>query len=271
MGEQLRPPWLLRRIASCRLAADRFGRKKLLVFPRFCSPSPPSSLDGHPASMHSLYGGSSEEWPSDWLKRLADVHCRNQPGPVARTTGQPQSARDRHRNSRRPACQLAHRRKDSGGSVQIVLATSWNAQYGWRWMFTAVAVPAVLFLCSAPFIPESPRWLVARAESASCVRSIAANRRPKYAQSEMSVIQNSLAAPHESDGWRELLSAPAANSLPSALPWRFCSSGAGSISSSTMHRRSTARAGYGVSEILFNIVITGRHQSHLYRHRHVAG
>src|SRR6516162_2610939 len=44
-----------------------------------------------------------------------------------------------------------------------VLATSWNAQYGWRWMFTAVAVPAALFICSAPFIPESPRWLAARA------------------------------------------------------------------------------------------------------------
>ncbi len=37
---------------------------------------------------------------------------------------------------------------------------SWNGQYGWRWMFTAVSAPSLVFLFAAMLLPESPRWLV---------------------------------------------------------------------------------------------------------------
>ncbi|MFZ0274399.1 MAG: sugar porter family MFS transporter [Acidobacteriaceae bacterium] len=46
-------------------------------------------------------------------------------------------------------------------SPAVALA-SWNVQLGWRWMFTVVAVPAVIFLASSLAIPESPRWLLIR-------------------------------------------------------------------------------------------------------------
>ena len=36
---------------------------------------------------------------------------------------------------------------------------TWNAQEGWRWMFWAGAIPAVVFLVLLFLIPESPRWL----------------------------------------------------------------------------------------------------------------
>jgi SP family sugar porter-like MFS transporter len=36
------------------------------------------------------------------------------------------------------------------------LMTTWNVQTGWRWMFWAEGVPAVLFFVLAWFIPESP-------------------------------------------------------------------------------------------------------------------
>ena len=36
------------------------------------------------------------------------------------------------------------------------LMTTWNVQMGWRWMFWAEGVPAVLFFVLAWFIPESP-------------------------------------------------------------------------------------------------------------------
>lgn len=41
----------------------------------------------------------------------------------------------------------------------IILPDSWNALWGWRWMFWSGAFPAAMFLILACFIPESPRWL----------------------------------------------------------------------------------------------------------------
>jgi len=39
------------------------------------------------------------------------------------------------------------------------LLDSWNGQTGWRWTFWAGAVPAVLFLVLLFTVPESPKWL----------------------------------------------------------------------------------------------------------------
>ncbi len=42
------------------------------------------------------------------------------------------------------------------------LLYSWNAQWGWRWMFGVTAIPSLLFVVATLLIPESPRWLLAR-------------------------------------------------------------------------------------------------------------
>lgn len=141
--------------------------------------------------------------------------------------------------------------------LQIVLATSWNAQYGWRWMFTAVAVPAVLFLCSAPFIPESPRWLVAQANLQTAFEVLRRIGGQSYAQSELSVIQNSLAGPHERAGWRELFSSPGRKLLAVGAALAVLQQWSGINILFNYAQEVYRGAGYGVSEILFNIVITG--------------
>ena len=41
-----------------------------------------------------------------------------------------------------------------------IIATSWNGLQGWRWMFGAEAVPALLFFGLMFLVPESARWLV---------------------------------------------------------------------------------------------------------------
>lgn len=155
------------------------------------------------------------------------------------------------------AAQLANWRIAETVPGGIVLATSWNAQYGWRWMFTAVAIPAVLFLCSAPFIPESPRWLIARANSQTALDVLRRIGGQLYAKSELAAIQASLSAPHESAGWRELLSAHGRKLLAIGAALAVLQQWSGINILFNYAQEVYRSAGYGVSEILFNIVITG--------------
>ena len=47
----------------------------------------------------------------------------------------------------------------AAGTSDAAILLSWNGQTGWRWMFLAVAAPALGFLVLSFFIPESPRFL----------------------------------------------------------------------------------------------------------------
>ena len=142
-------------------------------------------------------------------------------------------------------------------SHEIVLASSWNAQYGWRWMFTAVAAPAILFLFSAPFIPESPRWLAARTNFRAALGVLRRIGGPHYAQSELSSIQDSLAVPHERARWRELLSSPGRKLLVIGAALAILQQWSGINILFNYAQEVYRSAGFGVSETLFNIVITG--------------
>jgi sugar porter (SP) family MFS transporter len=45
------------------------------------------------------------------------------------------------------------------GASLMDIQSSWNGQQAWRLMFEAAVVPATVFLAGVYFIPESPRWL----------------------------------------------------------------------------------------------------------------
>jgi sugar porter (SP) family MFS transporter len=70
---------------------------------------------------------------------------------------------------------------------------SWNGQYAWRWMFTAVAVPSVVFFIGSLLVPESPRWLV-KNNNPDRARSVLAKiGGAAYADAEVRDIQNTIA------------------------------------------------------------------------------
>jgi MFS transporter, SP family, xylose:H+ symportor len=80
------------------------------------------------------------------------------------------------------------------GATAQMIAQSWNGQYGWRWMFTLVAAPSLLFFFSALFVPESPRWLVKSGRSDFAGNVLARIGGGVYAEDQVRKIQATIAS-----------------------------------------------------------------------------
>jgi MFS transporter, SP family, arabinose:H+ symporter len=79
---------------------------------------------------------------------------------------------------------------------------SWQVAYGWRWMFAAAAVPAIVFALTILFSEESPRWLMKAGHHAQAEHILAIINGDAAARSEAASIEQSLA--EEQSGLREL-------------------------------------------------------------------
>ncbi len=140
----------------------------------------------------------------------------------------------------------------------VVLAQSWNAQYGWRWMFTAVAAPAILFFLLALAIPESPRWLAGRKRAREAERVLSRIGGEAYATAELAAIEDTLrAATTSRAGWAELFNGPARKLVWVGIALAALQQWSGINILFNYAEEIYKSAGYGVSGIMFNIVITG--------------
>ena len=77
--------------------------------------------------------------------------------------------------------------------IQRLGDEAWNTSTGWRWMFFAGIVPALLF--GAMILPavESPRWLMKMGHRDQAVRVLAKVNGPEIADREAEEIESSLA------------------------------------------------------------------------------
>jgi len=141
--------------------SDKFGRKKLLIFSAFlfCASS---VLTGGATSLSQfilwrITGGVAIGMASNlsplYIAEVAPASLRgrlvtlNQLTIVFGILGA-------------QLLNMAIAQKVPENATVQMIAQSWNGQYGWRWMFTLVAVPSLAFFLFAFFVPESPRWLV---------------------------------------------------------------------------------------------------------------
>jgi len=140
----------------------------------------------------------------------------------------------------------------------VVDAQSWNAQHGWRWMFTAVAVPAALFFVLALLIPESPRWLAGARRGREARQVLANIGGEDYASRELAAIEQTLnSATVSRPGWRDLFGGPARRVVWVGIALAALQQWSGINVLFNYAEEVYKSAGYGVSGILFNIVITG--------------
>lgn len=137
------------------------------------------------------------------------------------------------------------------------ILSSWNGQFGWRWMFGAEAIPATIFFILAWIIPESPRWLIKqnlKSEAEGVLQKIGG---PKYATDQLQSIKNTLKNEvdkiHISELWKPSLLPILVIGIGLAVFQQWC----GINVIFNYADEVFTSAGYSVSEMLFNIILTG--------------
>jgi SP family xylose:H+ symportor-like MFS transporter len=140
---------------------------------------------------------------------------------------------------------------------QAAMASSWNTQFGWRWMFTAVAIPAIIFFVTTPLIPESPRWLVARGRMADAGKVLTRIGGHAYSEQELQAVSESLAVSTSERDWRAFRAPNIQKLLWIGIALAVLQQFSGINILFNYAEEVYRSAGYGVNDILFNIVITG--------------
>ena len=137
------------------------------------------------------------------------------------------------------------------------ILNSWNGQTGWRWMFGVTAIPSVLFLVTAMFIPESPRWLTKmnRIEEARTILGRIFDS--KRADDVIREIKGSMNVADEKVNLSALLQPTVKKALTIGIVIAVFQQWCGINVIFNYAEEIFANAGYSVSSILFNIVITG--------------
>lgn len=133
---------------------------------------------------------------------------------------------------------------------------SWNCQWGWRWMFWGEAVPALIFLVMAFFIPESPRWLAMKGRNDETRKILVNIAGGDFAAAEMEAYAASADAP--ADGATRSLFAKGLRPILLlgifiAVFQQWC----GTNVIFNYAQEIFANAGYELGDMLFNIVLTG--------------
>jgi sugar porter (SP) family MFS transporter len=144
----------------------------------------------------------------------------------------------------------------AGASDEFILQ-SWNSQQGWRWMFWAGTVPALLFFIFSFFIPESPRFL---AKSGKWKEANATLERIGGSQYALQEQKNIAATFNDSDAkvdWKALTAKKVRPMLILGIVLAVFQQWCGINVIFNYAEEIFTSAGYSVGDMLFNIVITG--------------
>jgi MFS transporter, SP family, xylose:H+ symportor len=138
------------------------------------------------------------------------------------------------------------------------LYSSWNVQFAWRWMFTVLIVPSIVFLIASYFLPESPRWLFAQGReerAAGILKRIGGER---YAAAELASIRSSLTdRTANTSSWKDLARPGVRRIVLVAVALAILQQWSGINILFNYAAEVYRSAGYGSNDIFLNIVITG--------------
>lgn len=239
--------------------SDKFGRKKLLLVSAFLF-AVSSILTGWAGSFNTfvawrILGGVAIGMASNlspmYIAEVAPAHMRgrlvaiNQLTIVFGILGA-------------QVANMLIADKVADGATAEAIRLSWNGQLGWRWMFTAVTAPSLLFFIGALLVPESPRWLIKNGKPDPARRILTKIGGQAYADAEVLDIQQTIASEEvRYVRFSDLMVPKMRKILMVGIILAVLQQWSGINVLFNYAEEIYRSAGYGVSDILFNIVITG--------------
>ena len=141
-------------------------------------------------------------------------------------------------------------------ATALQILQSWNGQVGWRWMFGVTAIPSVLFFISMFLLPESPRWLAKKGAHERAQRVLSRIGGESYGEQALREIE---ATVEDADGvdLRILFDRRMLKILSLGIGLAVLQQWCGINVIFNYAEEVFSAAGYTVSDILFNIVVTG--------------
>ncbi|MEN8964501.1 MAG: sugar porter family MFS transporter [Polaribacter sp.] len=144
-----------------------------------------------------------------------------------------------------------------GFSPEMILG-SWNGQTGWRWMFWAELIPAVLFFGLLFIVPKSPRFLVKINNNDTAKLVLSKIGGTSYAEEELANIKQTLQEGSTSKiSFSDFKSPKIKPILVIGVVLAIFQQWCGINIIFNYAEEIFTAAGYSVGDMLFNIVITG--------------
>lgn len=142
-------------------------------------------------------------------------------------------------------------------ATSIEILQSWNGQVGWRWMFGVTAIPSLLFFIATFRVPESPRWLAKNGFLERAKEVLSRIGGEAYASHALAEIDATVAQDGKRVSLRALLDRRLGKVFLLGVALAVLQQWCGINVIFNYAEEVFSAAGYAVSDILFNIVVTG--------------
>ncbi len=135
---------------------------------------------------------------------------------------------------------------------------SWNVQTGWRWMFWVCAAPALLYFIMVFFIPESPRWMTINNRSEKAFKVFSKLGGNEYAETQVNEVLSTKSENNKDNTkLKSLFQGKMKKIIIIGIVIAVLQQWCGINVIFNYAQEIFSSAGYHVSYMLFNIVITG--------------
>lgn len=145
-----------------------------------------------------------------------------------------------------------------GNATNESIAQSWSGLYGWRWMFGAETLPALIFFLLMFFVPESVRWLVKDGQIEKAQKILIRVGGVEYAASQIKEISSTVSQEDIAHvNFKELLSPGVLKIIGLGVFLSFLQQWSGLNVVIYYASDIFQAAGYNLKEMMLNIVVIG--------------